>query len=96
MLLTTCINTYFSAVCEAGDVRLRGGIDSSNGHVEVCQFRTWGAVCSDGWDDNDARVVCAQLGYDPQGLCGLINISVSLCMSCTNHLLDFGTVDLMN
>ena len=34
--------------CENGDVRLRGGIDSSNGRVEVCQFGTWGAVCSDG------------------------------------------------
>ena len=59
-----------SALCEVGDVRLRGGIDSSNGRVEVCQFGTWGAVCSNGWDDNDARVVCRQLGYDPQGLCG--------------------------
>ena len=70
---------YYSAVCEVGDVRLQGGIDSSNGRVEVCQFRTWGAVCSDGWDDNDARVVCRQLGYDPQGLYGLICESTSYC-----------------
>ena len=63
-------------------MRLQGGTDSSNGRVEVCQFRTWGAVCSDEWDDNDARVVCAQLGYDPQGLYSLICKS----MSCTNHL----------
>ena len=90
-MLKLATNTYFSDVCEAGDVRLRGGIDSSNGRVEVCQFRTWGAVCSDGWDDNDARVVCAQLGYDPQGLYGFICKS----MSCTNHLLDFGIVDLI-
>ena len=67
-MLKLATNAICSAVCEAGDVRLRGGIDSSNGRVEVCQFRTWGAVCSDGWDDNDARVVCGQLGYDPQGL----------------------------
>ena len=50
-------------------MRLRGGTDSSNGRVEVCQFGTWGAVCSDVWNDNNARVVCGQLGYDPQGLC---------------------------
>ena len=67
-MLKLATNTYFSDVCEVGDVRLQGGIDSSNGHVEVCQFGTWGTVCSDGWDDNDARVVCGELGYDPQGL----------------------------
>ena len=53
--------------CEDGDVRLQGGIDSSNGRVEVCKFRVWGAVCNDEWDDSDARVVCRQLGYDPEG-----------------------------
>jgi c-mer proto-oncogene tyrosine kinase/anaplastic lymphoma kinase/receptor tyrosine kinase len=54
------------AGCEDGDVRLQGGIDSSNGRVEFCKFGVWGAVCSDEWDDNDARVVCGQLGYDPE------------------------------
>ena len=48
-------------------MRLQGGIDSSNGRVEVCQFRTWGGVCNDEWDDSDARVVCGQLGYDLKG-----------------------------
>ena len=67
-MLILAINAHYSAGCEDGDVRLQGGIDSSNGHVEFCQFTTWGAVCSDEWDDNDARVVCGQLGYDPEGL----------------------------
>ena len=53
--------------CEDGEVRLQDGIDSSNGRVEVCQYRTWGAVCTDGWDSDDAEVVCHQLGYDPKG-----------------------------
>ena len=53
--------------CENGEVRLYGGTSSSDGLVEVCQFRTWGTVCSDEWDNKDARVVCRQLGYEPEG-----------------------------
>ena len=53
--------------CKDGELRLQGGTNSSNGRVEICQSRTWGAVCSDEWDDKDARVVCRQLGYGPKG-----------------------------
>ena len=49
-------------------MRLIGGTDESNGHVEICRQRTWGVVCSDGWDDRDAEVVCRQLGFDPSGI----------------------------
>ena len=55
--------------CEEGNVRLRDGIDPSNGRVEICHLMTWSAVCSDEWDDNDARVVCGMLLYDPEGEC---------------------------
>ena len=48
-------------------VRLQDGTATSNGHVEVCKFGVWGAVCNDEWDNNDAKVVCRQLGYDSEG-----------------------------
>ena len=66
MLLVT--SQTYSDSCEDGDVRLQGGVDSSNGYVELCMSRTWGAVCNDEWSDSDAKVVCRQLGYDPEGL----------------------------
>ena len=59
-------------------MRLQGGVDSSNGRVEVCKSRTWGTVCSDEWDDNDARVVCGQLGYDPEGLYDYVYIRLHI------------------
>ena len=49
-------------------MRLKDGTDPTNGIVEYCLYRTWGSVCNDKWDDRDAKVVCRQLEYDPEGV----------------------------
>ena len=58
--------------CNHGNVRLVGGDSDLEGRVEVCFGTSWGTVCDDSWDSNDARVVCLQLGLSPLGQCSCL------------------------
>ena len=57
------LTSHLLVSCSYGDVRLVDGSTSSEGRVEICINGTYGTVCDDSWDDDDAEVVCRQTGY---------------------------------
>ena len=59
--------TTMDIVCPPNDVRLVGGSAQDEGRVELCSNNAWGTICDDGFDENDANVICRQLGYPDQG-----------------------------
>ena len=46
-----------------GKIRLVDGWRESEGEVEIYFNRSWGVMCADKWEIDDANVVCRQLGY---------------------------------
>jgi hypothetical protein len=44
-------------------VELVGGASASGGRVKITFNNTVGSICGDGWDMNDATVICKMLGY---------------------------------
>nr|XP_039256326.1 uncharacterized protein LOC120333043 [Styela clava] len=47
-----------------GKVRLANGT-GKGGRVEILHNGEWGTICDDGWDEEDARVICRMLGFGP-------------------------------
>ena len=56
------------AECVEGNVQIVGGVNETEGRVEVCLGGSWGGVCSNSWTYEDARVVCKQFGYPYTGM----------------------------
>ena len=63
-----------NVTCEDWDVRLQDGSTPNEGRVELCYNNHWGTICDDLWDNDDARVVCRQAGYPPEGQLRILSL----------------------
>lgn len=50
-----------------GDIHLVGGSHDWEGRVEIYKSGTWGTINDDSWTEDDATVVCHQLGHSTSG-----------------------------
>ena len=55
------------SLCEDGAVRLVGGSNPLEGRVELCINNAWGTVCDDQFSEDDAEVICSQIGRRHNG-----------------------------
>ena len=53
--------------CFHGQLRLVGGSSEKEGRVEICYDNQWGTICDNGWSNEEAKVVCRQLGFQTIG-----------------------------
>lgn len=73
MRIVNIIDHHMTGSCLEGDVRLvsLAGYDRFQefvfGEVQICLNSLFGSVCDTSWGNQDASVICRQMGFSPLG-----------------------------
>ena len=85
------------ANCSNGDIRLVNGTNELEGRLEICINNAWGSVCSQGFTEDDAKVVCQQIKFPFNGMLILLTVFQTTCIQRDFIYLHSGTlVSLMH
>ena len=58
----------------------------ARGRVDICYNGSYESVCSDSWKEEEASVICQQLGFSKYGkgfLCSALSIYIYVCIHCS-------------
>ena len=83
--------------CTDYEIQLVGGESDREGRVEVCYNGVWGTICGNGWDIDNANVVCYQLGYGQPGelqYIGAISLLTGEINTILLHVTSYSTCKL--
>ena len=83
-------------MCDSGYVQLTISDSServlikdtlSRGRVEICSNNSFLTICDDHWDNFDASVVCAELGFSRYGK-PFLNSRAIMCKTYNLHMIS--------
>lgn len=68
-------------------MRLVGGAEDWEGWLEMCFNGRWGTIGSNGWSENNTKVVCDTLGFEISGkhIIQIVNSTQQTIICFTDH-----------
>ena len=83
MLFSPVVDIPSCTANQEGSVRLVDGSSPYEGRVELCSGGQWGTLCNGFWHNQDAQVVCRQLGFPAAGKSPVcLQVCSCACSSC--------------
>ena len=64
------------------------GTTPYEGRVEICYDGVWGSVCDSSWNDQDAAIVCLQLGFQGTSMFTHNNYTIAIILYLADNAIS--------